>query len=183
MRVDIFCWALILTWLVGSIYCGVIGETDLFQRLGSLGVAVAVLYFALQKHGVRVPPGFREANELTQKQIEFSNRVADATIAKTTLLAKALVHQAEQTGTVAYPKVIPLSRVAFDEALLRAPFEDFETKRNDVTKAQIDADKLVARNLRTSEMFQAIVVILGTIQWGFGDLLVCWMNDLECASC
>jgi len=71
---------------------------------------------------------------------------------------------------------------AFFENLKKEPLEatELEARFEEVDVAEEDAANLVARQRRFSQMFEVWIVVIATLQWGFGDLLFSSVCEVNC---
>ncbi|GHE86769.1 hypothetical protein GCM10016455_03050 [Aliiroseovarius zhejiangensis] len=139
-----------------------------------MGIAVAVLYFVLQEHGTSAVPGQRDESTLTQKQILSLSEGIEVANAKNALLAKVLASQIRESGETPNPVIEELANVPHgkSESAFNRDLEATKRDLDAVGEQQKNADAWVSRTLRASEVMQAAVVILGTLQTGFGDLII-----------
>lgn len=169
--IDCLGWSGIFAWIGISIYSAVQGASDQFQASGSIGIAVAVGYFVMQRHANPIPTSVSQSiGILTRHNALNSDAIAKA-FAQIALLAKALEFEAKKRGDSVSSTISELAKVPFDhvsEQIQRDPHAyDHEIEAN--TNDLIASSQRVASGLRKSEGLQAGVVILGTIQSGFGS--------------
>ena len=172
--VDLCGWATILSWIALSVYFATMGDGESFQRIGALGISSGVFYFILQRHGNPAPYGLHQHNAQLQKQLLQNAKAIGVALANTAILAKAFVAQAEREQRDVAEPFRALSDVALEdiERALQNDTSSFEEEIDDIVSDQEIADWAVSRARRSGEILQAFVVIIGTLQTGFGDSLV-----------
>lgn len=172
--IDCLGWSGILAWIGLSIYSAHQGASDLFQAAGSIGIAVAVGYFVMKRHADPIPTSVSKSiGRLSKHNARNSDAIAKA-FAQIALLAKAVEFEAKERGDRVSLTISELAKVPLDhvsEQIQRDPNvydHVIEANTNDL----IASSQQVASGLRKSEVLQASVVILGTIQSGFGPYIL-----------
>jgi len=96
------------------------------------------------------------------------------TFAQIALLAKALETEAQRNGDTVSPTISALASVPSEHVsqALQESAHDYDASIEASTSATIDTSFRVEAGLRKSEIIQASVVILGTIQSGFGAMFL-----------
>jgi len=162
-------------WFLTSIYLAKTGNGDLFARMGSVSVALALIYFGLLSRPMAAPYGYHKQNALNAKIQDKNSRGVGLALARTTLLAHSFKVLAKSKDKELSPEIEsmlgPLDHakavVARDELAEHLSF----VQKIDAGESQaeyLDASaNSVSVNLRRTEVFVAFV---GTLQWGFGDL-------------
>ncbi len=178
---DAFGIALLASWGWLSIDC--LGECQpaFFQRLGSYGVAVGIIYFAIVFlfGSFPSPPGYAKAQHLTRLHlVELSQGVSTA-LRNTSLLAAALNAECKRKGEQAPKTVEALAKPLEDGHEFSAQTDKwvkFKDSSKDLFEISEDADHNVRTSRSRTEIVQAAVLVTATLQWGFGDLFHCWFN-------
>lgn len=146
---------------------------DFFSRIGAAGAAYAVAYFALIRHGEIVPNlllgqmrEMRRAQHLHAENIHESYRnsaFVAVDLGKTRKelgLASTEFCESMKQVLMADAQKVPLDASALDEFFVE-PYVVSDAANARVTQTR-----------RRSDATQAVVLVLSTLQWGFGDLLV-----------
>jgi len=164
-RSDVVDWvgtALLLVWVLASVVFAVQGAPSAFQRMGAFGVAVAVGVFALVGHGYYFPKSIRERLHEHRRTTEIHARHIHGSHQKTASVAAELQRTRAELG-------LPLSQSAnaLSESALDQNFE-----LGDHLRTQSDDLRAPDRDKTLAERREAWVVVVATLQWGFGDLFV-----------
>ena len=172
--VDLLGWTAILFWLVLSGHYAMVHDAEMFQAVGVVGISAAVGYFVLQRHATPHPVGAIESNALLQKQVIQASDGAGRALAYTALLARAMLKDAEDNGRKIPLTIHRLASVSDDhiESIISPEQNSYEQQVEKVRTLQLDANDQVNRTRRSSELFQAFVVILGTLQSGLGATIL-----------
>lgn len=171
---DLF-WAIgLVAWFCVSIYCLVSGNSDLFPRMGAVLVAIAVGYFALMPALDPQPYGLPELTHIITKRINLNEAAAYTALDDVSILA-ASTKKALDDVNISYPnRIVELADLVNKKPAEQnhlARLEENTQKSHAVSLASETAGKAVARQREQSQRVQAIMVVIGTLQWGFGDLL------------
>lgn len=171
--VDLLGWSGILLWLGLSTYFAWNGNGASFQAVGVVGISAAITYFVMQRHAVPYPDGLIELDRWRDKRISQAVDAALRVHAHISLIAKALENEAQKEGRQVLPTIAALAGVPIEHSanvITRDPDDDHQSL-SDAMEGQKSANDLVNLTRRRSEMLQAIVVVLGTLQSGLGSLL------------
>ncbi len=160
------------------------GHWQAFQRLGAFGVAVAVAYYAAVRltFGALVGSGLRESLAQQQKtnclhadQI-FQN--AQGIVAIGAALALEQKRAGIQVNAV-YESYAAIADELGASSVEPSLLAKHEKRIEKVKQEQLSADRMVAKAIRSTEIIQLFVLVLATLQWGFGDM----MSGEACALC
>ena len=173
--VDGLAWFAILSWIGSSIYLAANGYPDMFQRFGAFGIVIGVIYYAVVPPPVVHPVGHIEAQAWRDKTaIEVFNGVAVANM-NVSLLAASLQKKIEDEGKDAPQSIVALAKPARDLTVAGKSYPEPINRDSeiDTNSADMDAaDKNAASVERTRFLTQAILVVVGTLQSGFGSMFV-----------
>ena len=181
---DLLGWAGITVWFVASVYLSIIGNGDLFARMGSVAVALALIYFGMISRPIAAPHGYHERNALVLKTQDHLSRGAGIALARTTLLADYLNILARSQNRELPPEIeMMVGQLDHSKAIVasdnNAEHLSLVERADDIAKQGQEADVFatsVSKSLRQTEI---VVAFLGTLQWGFGDLFFL----SECLAC
>lgn len=184
----IVAWLGPYSWVVGSIYFAWTNNSDFFQRMGSWGVAVFVLYFAI----VRRSFDFEIAEPIAQHDIEQDRLNAEQfnkfgqwmhlLFERISFLATVLKQDLENGRKDVPQKVTEIALLYKDEKIVRNDAIDWtsaDMKQRGIATDRISASE-VLENLKGDEknrdrvqnILEVSALFLSTLQWGFGDLWV-----------
>lgn len=171
--VDLLGWSGILLWLGLSTYFAWGYDGTRFQAVGVVGISAAIAYFVMQRHAVPYPYGALDLGYWRDKRISQAVDAALRAHAYISLLAKDLEGEALNAGRKVPPSIaafaaIPIEHLA--SVITRDPDHDHQAMC-DLIEGQKRANEEVNLVRRRSEMLQAFVVVLGTLQSGMGSLL------------
>ena len=173
--IDGLAWCAILCWLGFSILCAANGNAEMFQRLGALGIVFGVIYYAVLPPPVVHPAGLIESLSWRDKTtIVMANGVTAAN-ANVSLLAALLKKVLEDEGKVAPESILALAKPTMDRVAQGQPYppelnRDLEIENNAADSTA--ADHEASRRERIRFITQATLVVVGTLQNGFGSLMV-----------
>jgi hypothetical protein len=173
--VDVLGLSAICFWVGISIYYWSDGEALLFQRQGALGTAVAAVYFAFVIHSLPYPVGLRERLSIFNDQMNFQAEATRVALNNTTILAANLKKSLEQNNQTVPASVAALSAQTLFEHAAKSgplPLEQWELRGAELLGQGVSHDSEVVRVAFLSGVFQAAVVVVSTLQWGFGDWAV-----------
>lgn len=172
--VDVIGWAAILLWLVLSAYFFWIGNPSVFQAVGVVGIAAGVGYFAMQRHATPHPYGAQEIESILSERVNLASDAGTRACAYVSLLAKALVADATGRGEQANPALLELASVPDDHLAetLSRDVDQANKRQREILVESMAANKLVERARRNSEILQAVVVVVATLQSGLGAYLL-----------
>ena len=172
--VDLIGWAAILLWVALSSYFFWAGDGPKFQAVGVVGIAAGISYFAMQHHSTPHAYGALEMESLLSERVSLASDAGVRALAHATIIAKALVSDANKRGEEPNPAVVALASVPDEHlsaTLANNPDEHAERQRQILGK-RLTADDLVVRARRNSEVLQAVVVVVATLQSGLGAYLI-----------
>ncbi|MFN4202833.1 MAG: hypothetical protein ACK4GM_07260 [Tabrizicola sp.] len=172
--VDLLGWAVILLWLGLSAYFFWNADPVAFQAVGVIGISAGVGYFVFQRHAVPHPYGTLEIESLTFEKINLCNEAALRALAHTAIIAKAIVDDAQKRGEPVSQAIVELASVKGPNiSSVPSSIADLVNDRQRAAlRDRLVANDLVLRARRNSEILQASVVILGTLQSGLGSYFV-----------
>lgn len=171
--VDLFGWSGILLWLGLSAYFARFANGAYFQAVGVVGISSAIAYFVMQRHAAPYPDGALALDLWRDKRISQAADAALRAHAHVSLLAKAIENEALSEGRRVSPAIAALAEVPFEHCssiITRNPEHDHPSLSG-AFDAQKNANEVVNLARRRSEILQAVVVVLGTLQSGLGSLL------------
>ena len=170
--IDVFGWASIIAWLGFSAYFAWSENGDMFQRAGTLGIVAGVGYFAAVKWPATAPIGYHQSKTITQSQVISLAQGLAVANENTRILAAALAQMREREGKDVLEPIKALATLpAADMQKYDARQRDQDAKFDQLLAQAEDADRIADKVSRSGVRLQAIVVILGTLQSGFGSLL------------
>jgi hypothetical protein len=172
--VDVLGWTAILLWIALSAYFFWTGNPSAFQAVGVVGIAAGVGYFALQRHATPHPYGALEIDSILSERLNLASDTSVRAMAHVSILAKVLVADADRRGEQASPAIVGLASVRDDHitTTLSQDVNQANTHQREILAERLAANKLVERAGRKSEVSQAVVVVVGTLQSGLGAYLV-----------
>jgi hypothetical protein len=166
------------SWIALSLVTAFQINPDAFQRLGSFGVAVGVAYYGLSSlyHSRPAPTGFhqwRTYNTLTMNEISRSVFTA---LSNTSILAHHAEVRDQELGR-STPEHIKLISSTLQHSINLAPkleqeSSDLPTRLRKLEEDATAADNNVVVQAQRSHVIELVVVVLATLQWGYGDLVV-----------
>jgi hypothetical protein len=168
---DVLGWSAILSWLAVSAYFAAIGHGEMFQRIGAVGICAGVGYFAMVRWPVAQPPRALEISAYHQGQILALAESGAIVRNQIKALSKAVVvlndkQRAETEETISLAAQVPSEDLGKYQARIAKQRDHLER----LTQASLEADGTVASVNRSGVKLQAIVVIVATLQSGFGSL-------------
>jgi hypothetical protein len=168
--VDVLGWAAILLWLVLSAYFCWTGNPPAFQAVGVVGIAAGVGYFAMQRHATPHPYGALEIESILSERVNLASDAGNRACAHVSLLAKALAADATRRGEKVSAAILELASVQEDHlaATLSRDVDEANKRQREILADSMAANKLVERARRNSEVLQATVVVVATLQSGLG---------------
>lgn len=172
--VDLLAWSGIIAWILASYFAFSAGNGVLFQAYGAFGISLGVAYFVIQRHAVPHPYGALENEQIDNKRLgqnESNIRLAQAQI---TLLAKALFIAAKSRNEPVSSIIEALAKPEKEsiEKLLEVPSKEIEDRIENIFEERKLANESVLKTRRAAEIVQATIVILGTLQSGFGVFIM-----------
>lgn len=167
---DITGWSLIAFWLLVSACAIGIGNWAFFQSAGALGICAGVIYFIVQRHADPYPHGAIESQTMQIRQVQTATDAALVANANVSLLAKILVEKAQASGETVSSSLAALGSVPMEdiERQLASRVGDWTSRIDAVETQSLMANASVNAARRKSEIWQAVVVVVGTLQGGFG---------------
>ena len=172
--VDVLGWSAILLWLALSAKFAFALNGSAFQAVGVVGIAAGVSYFAMQRHATPHPYGALEIENLLSNRITLADDAGSRAIALATILAKEMTANAISRGEQTNEAIVNLSMIDDNHVakmLARNPENEIE-RQEEIHVDKLAANVLVLRAKRNSEVLQAIVVVIGTLQSGLGSYLI-----------
>jgi hypothetical protein len=180
--IDVCGLGAILLWICISILQAYWGNGPMFERLGAFGTATAVGYFALIRHSLPYPVGLHERLFWLQKTTNLQADSILIALNNGTRLAAILKSHIEQTGGIPDQVISNLAAIGqvkheLVKSMERADasgasmIETWDAKASWLMSQSLLADKVVSEVATRSGNLQAIVLVVATIQWGFGSLL------------
>ncbi len=172
--VDFLGWSAILLWLALSANFAFSLNGSAFQAVGVVGIAAGVGYFALQRHATPHPSGSLEIESLLSNRITLATDAGTRAMAFVTILAKEITVKANSRGEQTNEAIANLSIIDdtyVSRFLSRDPEEEIK-RQEEILVGSLAANKLVLKARRNSEVLQAIVVVVGTLQSGLGSYLI-----------
>ena len=173
--VDVLGLGAICFWIGISIYVWTDGDALMFQRLGALGTAIAAAYFAFVIQSPPYPVGLRERLSISNNQLNYQAEATRVALNNSTILAVSLKKGLQQNNQTVPASIAALSEKTLVEHAARTgplPPEQWEMRGAELLGQGVSADTEVVRVAFLSGVFQAGVVVVSTLQWGFGDMLV-----------
>lgn len=171
--VDLLGWSGILLWLGLSTYFAWSADGAKFQAVGVVGISAAITYFVMQRHAAPYPEGALELDLWRDKRISQAADAALRAHAHISILAKAIENDARNEGRQVSSAIAELAAVPIEHSesvISRDPEYDHE-HLHEAADGQKSANEAVNLARRRSEILQAVVVVLGTLQSGLGSLL------------
>ena len=104
----------------------------------------------------------------------------------TALLAAAVKQDSEKRGEPINKVAVALASSVEEVPEVPASSlytDDMISISNELIDQAAEADQLVKRVNSNNELVQALVGVVSTLQWGFGDLFVCWFNGFGWKVC
>jgi hypothetical protein len=178
---DVLGLAGITAWVGFSGYFAAIGDGEFFQRMGSFGVAVGIIYFALVRHGTEFPLILRDRLKSLRRTQHLHTQHIEGAYRNAGLVAHELANLRSELKLPKSDAASGLS-AALVEGLKKEPLKaiELDSRFEKVDLAEEDAANLVALQKRFSQMFEVWVVVIATLQWGFGDLLFASVCEANC---
>lgn len=172
--VDVLGWAAILLWLSLSGYFFWVGNPSAFQAVGVVGIAAGVGYFAMQHHATPHPYGALEIESVLSERVNLASDAGTRACAHVSILAKALVSDANRRGEQPNAAILELASVPDEHlaATLSRDVDQANARQRKILADGLAANKLVERAKRNGEILQAIVVVVATLQSGLGAYLL-----------
>lgn len=171
--IDFVGFVVLLVWVGLSAFFAWSSNGDFFSRMGAAGAAYAVAYFALLRHGEIVPNTLVAQLREMRRMQNFHSENIHKSYRNSALVAVDLDKTRKEIG---------LEPTLFGQSMKQA--FALSSKNEDSSAASLDskfleldsatdtANARVKSVRQRSETLQAIVLVLSTLQWGFGDLLV-----------
>ena len=173
--IDGLAWLVILSWIGFSVFFWNDGNPDMFQRFGALGIVSGVIYYAIFPPPVVHPIGMIEAQSWRDKTvIEIVNGTVSANM-NVSILAASLQLLMEGEGKTASQSIVALAKPAKQLTEAGRSYPDPVNRDIEIEMIASDitaADKNAARVERIRFITQAALVVIGTLQNGFGSLIV-----------
>ena len=160
-------------WLIVSAYCVALGDGAMFARMGAVGTAVAVGYFAYIRHAFPYPVGLHQKLALVNESLNFQAQLAQDLYRTRTLLALDIKNSFIEKGEAVPPSISAFAENKIVELALNSPnfpLAGWEARNGELTHASLEADAEVSRVSFRAGKLQAWLVVVGTLQWGFGDI-------------
>ncbi len=172
--VDVLGWSAILLWLALSAWYALALNGSAFQSVGVVGISAGISYFTLQRHATPHPYGALEIESILSERVNLASDAGTRALAHVCILAKALVAEAARRGEQANAAIMELASVPNDHlaATLSRDWDQANNRQREILADKMAANKLVERARRNSEILQAIVVVVGTLQSGLGAYLL-----------
>ncbi len=172
--IDILGWSWILLWLGLSTFFFWVGNGDSFQAVGVVGISGAVAYYAAQRHATPKPIGMIESQLLLNRRLNQISDAVGVASANIALLAKSVRKSTLEQGQEVDSIVESLSGVRHEviEKSLEGTAREFDPLFEGNALEQRLTELMVQKARRNSELLQAIVVVLGTLQSGLGGSFV-----------
>ena len=176
--IDMFGNALVLLWLGFSTYFAWAANGEYFQRMGAFGVASGVLYFAFVSHAPEFSSiirsrfaGFRKMQNLHTQHIEGNYRNSGIIAYEVKKLRKELnLPGSSGVDAISATFVETLAKEPIEAAKLDAQFEEIELNEERAAE-QVERQRFFSNN------YEVLIVVIATLQWGFGDLLFGLVHD------
>ncbi len=183
--IDVTGRAAILGWLAFSIAFAMKLDGDMFQRMGAAGVAIAVAYFAFVRHAQPYPFGLHERLYWLTRTLDLHRRGLNTALSNSTVIAAVWKRQCEERGEEVPQPISELAAVlehAVDVSEQEKAFSvsDAEKSFRETVNNSNSADELVSSVKFRSDTVQMVVVVVATLQWGFGDLLFPKICEAAC---
>ena len=172
--VDVISWGAILVWIFLSAFFAWTDNGSAFQAVGVVGIAAGVSYFAMQRHGTPHAYGSLEIENILSDKVSLAADAGIRALAYSSILAKELVLSAKARGETSHPNLIALSQVEDAhnaDVLSRNPDANIEREKQ-ILVERLAANKAVHQARRNSEMLQAVIVVIATLQSGLGGYLI-----------
>ncbi len=153
------------------------GNGDLFQRLGSVAVAISIGYFGYMASlsATIAPRGYHQTNNVQLKtNILHGEGIAQAN-RSVSILAAAIVARNREQNIVTRPTIMAIAAPAMEDLpqMKDRPSQDAETL-DLMTEEQVSIDSYIESQNRIRETTQIVFAVVGTLQWGFGDCIATW---------
>lgn len=171
--VDFLGRSVILAWLGLSAYFAWRGDGTRFQAVGVVGISAAITYFVMQRHSAPYPYGQLELALWRDKNTSQAMDTALRAHAHIGLIARDLAKESLSAGREVPPAIAAFAAVPIEHTasiISRDPEREFPLM-HELSENQIRANDAVNLTRRRSEILQAIVVVLATLQSGLGSLL------------
>lgn len=171
-------WVLSLSvWVSFSAWAIFSGDSETFQRFGSFGVACVVAYFAYVRvvQGAKAPENYHEMNNLTSKRISLNTQAVQSALSNTTAIAKVIKDEAAEAQRPINPAISILAGALPHAGKLRhesIKFNEQNAREEEILVQSVGAEKAAHQASTSAEVVQAVVAVVATLLWGFGDLLV-----------
>ena len=145
-----------------------------FQAVGVVGIAAGVGYFASQRHASPYPYGAIKIESWQGKRLLQVEHAALRALAHESVIAKFLYGNAGQFNTELPASIVALAQVpdAHNQGILDMSPSSNLNQIEKMMEAKLIANTGVNRARRNSEVLQAFVVVLGTLQSGLGTYLI-----------
>jgi hypothetical protein len=170
--VDFIGWAAIGLWIAMSIVFALAGNGDLFQRVGTLGIAAGVGYFAAIKWPTQSPVQYHASKAMTQAQILGLAKAVAVANNNVGLIARSIKLSDEREGKETLGSVSLLAAVDLvDLAKYDNRLDEQDARLDEILEASEKAETSASRVLASGVKLQAIVVVIATLQTGFVSLL------------
>lgn len=174
-------WAAsLLLWFLGSIWAAWAGNGEIFPRLGACLVAIVALYFALLPPLHLAPPSYHESNALIFRQSNLNAQAAYLANQNVSELAASIAKILQDQQTNPPESIERLAGPSLDDSVPKnheIGWEENDRRVLKSTRAQEAAEKDVARVKAEGLRLQAVLIFIGTLQWGVGDLVGKWASQ------
>lgn len=164
----------LFVWLSLSILFAIEGNGSTFQRLGALLVAIVGIYYAIVPHVPSLPPGAIQIDALATKQTKRTSDMTALLHDRLGFLANDIQDVLVKNGKAVPQTVSDLAETVTREGFKPLDMNEFETviaEADRVAEQRLAAETFVARTNSIRMRTQAVMLSIGTLQWGFGDML------------
>ncbi len=172
--IDICGLGAICLWLLLSVLFAYWGNGPIFERLGALGTASAVGYFAFVRPSLPSPVGLHKRLTLLQGGLNQHAQALLFVNRNVTFVSDSVRVLFERSGNPTPPIVKELSDPSLLEhgANIALPIDEWEKTGEKLLNQSLAADEGLMRLAFRSGNLQATVVVISTLQWGFGSLFI-----------
>lgn len=164
-------------WLIATVWFGWVGDGDVFPRLGAGLIAIVAIYFAFLPNLNINPVNYGESNKLTSLTLNLHSKALQDNRQNTGVLAASIANVLRSQNVSPPESICHLAELASNEMRQKADDMNWEeNSRKIIANADqiLAADSQVAKAKSTGIHSEAVFIAVGTLQWGFGDLVSCW---------
>ncbi|MFK7869882.1 MAG: hypothetical protein AB8B58_11645 [Roseobacter sp.] len=169
-------WLLSLVlWAGLSVWAYSAANADSLPRFGALLVTFAVVYYALVPIVIVYPNDVARVFHQHTVRINDTSAALKVSFRNTSVLAASVAEAMRKSGW-AVPKSIKILAEPVKKELHSAEgdvdWDALNARSEKVTEAIVAASNSVVQHEKSKMRWQALFAAVGTLQWGFGDLLL-----------